>query len=435
MMKLFTQCLSAAVVSLTSVVVLAHDMVPGKPQSQPILLANADLYTVTQGVLPNTDLLFQHGKIVKIAANLDENPQNLPENTQVIDASGKQVYPGLLAMVTHVGLVEVEAVRATNDIREISLANPDLRAHVAFNTDSEIIPTLRSNGITHVQVYPDGKLLLGQSSLMNMDGWNWEDALTQASTGLHVKWPSAAVIKAWWMSQTPEAQRKASMKMRTQLNDFMQAAHAYYESNQANLTQKKDSRWHGMLPIFSGQRDVYVHANDRRDIEDSIAFFSTYGIKPIIVGGMDAWQIADYLAANEISVVYTAAYGIPERDGEAFDMAYKGAAILREAQVNTAIAINSSWAVRDLPFAAGMSVNFGLSKAEALRAITLAPAEIMGVADRLGSLEEGKSATVVISSGDILDFATHQIEAMYIDGRLVDLNNRHRQLYNKYSQH
>lgn len=434
-MRNFKRCLLAAVVSTVSATAYAHDMVPGKTQSQPILIANGDLHTVSHGVMKHTDLLFQDGKIVKIAADLDENPQQLPANTQIIQANGKQVYPGLLAMATHVGLVEIEAVRSTNDIREISLANPDLHAHVAFNADSEIIPTLRSNGITHVQVYPDGKLLLGQSSLMNMDGWNWEDALTQADTGLHVKWPSVAVIKAWWMSKSPEEQRKASKKVRAKLNGFMQAAQAYYDADEAGLAQKKDSRWHGMLPVFAGKQKVYVHANDRRDIQDSIAFFAKYGIKPVIVGGADAWRIADYLADNNISVVYTAPYGIPSRDGEAFDLAYKGASLLNQAKVNTAIAINSSWSVRDLPFAAGMSVNFGLSKEDALRAVTLAPAKIMGVDDRLGSLEEGKSATILISGGDILDFATHQIESIYIDGRKVDLNNRHKQLYNKYSQY
>lgn len=439
-MKIFRQGKLAALVATVVATgfagtTSAHDMVPGKAQTQPILIANADLHTVSHGVQTNTDLLFQDGKILKIANDLDENPQQLPANTKIIQASGKQVYPGLLAMATHVGLVEVEAVRSTNDITEVSMTNPDLHAHVAFNADSEIIPTLRSNGITHVQVYPDGKLLMGQSSLLNMDAWNWQDALTQADTGLHINWPSIAVRKAWWITKTPEEQRKSTKKLHKKLTDFMQTAQAYFEAHKAGLTQKKDSRWDSMLPVFAGQKKVYVHADDRRDIQDSIRFFAAYNIKPVIVGGTDAWQIADYLAANDISVVYTAPYGIPERDGEAFDLGYKGASLLQQANVTTAIAINSSWSVRDLPFAAGMAVNFGLTQQQALHAVTLAPAKIMGVDDRLGSLDEGKSATLIISSGDILDFATHKIESLYIDGREVDLNNRHQQLYNKYSQH
>lgn len=434
-MKLVKHCLVALMASGISSLVVAHDMIPGKPQSQPILVANGDLHTVTSGVLKQTDILFQDGKIVKIAAGLDENPQQLPSNTQIVSADGKQVYPGLIAMVTQVGMVEIGAVRATNDIKEISLTNPDLHAHVAFNADSEIIPTLRANGITHVQIYPDGKLLLGQSSLMNMDGWNWKDALTMADTGLHIKWPSIAVNNAWWMTQSPAEQRKASKKLRKKLSHFMQVAKAYSDAELAGLTQKKDSRWHNMLPVFSGKQSVYVHANDRRDIQQSIAFFAEYDIKPVIVGGMDAWQVADYLAKHDISVVYTAPYGIPTRDGEAFDLSYRGAAALNAANVPTAIAISSSWSVRDLPFAAGMSVNFGLTQEQALRAVTLTPATIMGVDDRLGSLEEGKSATLIISSGDIFDFATHNVESMFIDGRAVDLNNRHKQLYDKYSQH
>ncbi len=430
-MKRLTSLIKSALMGAACVAtasVMAHDMVPGKAQTQPILLTNGTVFTISDGTKKDTDILIVDGKIAKVGQDLSAS------DAKVIDLAGQHVYPGLVALSTQLGLVEIGAVRSTRDLKEVSNTNPDVNARVAFNVDSEIIPTIRSNGVSYAQVYPDGNLLMGQSSIMNLDGWDFDDATVAASTGLHIKWPATRVSKGWWVSATPEQQKKAAMKKLKDLADYFGKAQAYFDAEKAGINRGKDSRWDAMIPVFEGERDVYIHANDERQIEQALMFSKLYNIKPIIVGGEDAWRMADELAAKQIEVIYTAPYGIPSRDKERYDQLYAAPAVMAKAGVPFAIAIDSTWPVRNLAFAAGNAVTFGLDKDQALKAITLDAAKIAGVDDKLGSIEPGKAATLVISKGDIMDFIGHDVKMMLIDGREVDLNNRHKQLYNKYKQ-
>ncbi len=425
-MKKLLIAVAAATVTLSAA---ANDIVPAEPQQQPILLQNGTLHTVTNGVQEDTDLLFIDGKISAIGSDLAA-----PDGAQIIDVSGKHVYPGVIALDTTIGLREIEAVRATEDAEEVGSVTPEVSGHVAYNPDSEVIPTIRYNGVSHAQIVPQGDLVMGRSSLLQLDGWTYEDAGERLNVGVHVNWPRVGLNTAWWERRSPEEQRKANAEARKNLEKTFVQAKAYYDAKLAGELQGTDLRWEAMLGLFDGTSTLFVHANDQRQIEEAMELTQEWGFDWVLMGARDAWRMADELAAAEVRVVFGAPFGLPSRHDEAFDQAFATPAALAEAGVNFAISYPGYWDVRNLPFAAGNAVAYGLDREAALAAITLKPAEFLGVADRLGSLEEGKQATLVISAGDLLDPIGQQVEALFIDGRNVDLNNRHLQLYNKYKQ-
>ena len=426
MKKLLTTVVAASL----SVAAVAHDMVPGEPQAQPVLLQGGTLHTITQGVQANTDILFENGKITAMGANL-----TAPENARVVDVSGKHVYPGLVALDTTLGLIEIEAVRATNDTREIGNITPEVSGHTAYNPDSEVIPTIRYNGITHAEIVPQRNLIAGRSSLLQTDGWTFEDAAEALNVGVHVNWPRAGLNTAWWERRSPEEQRKANAEALATLKKAFVDAKAYYDAKQANMLNGTDIRWEAMTGLFDGSSKLFVHAHDKRQMEQAIELAKEWGFELVLVGARDAWRIADKLASEGITVVYGEPYGLPTRHDEAYDQAYATPAALAAAGVDFALAYSTGyWDIRNLAFAAGNAVSYGLSKEQALAAITLKPAEVMGVADKIGSLEVGKNASLFVSEGDVMDHLGQNVQMMFIDGAEVDLNNRHNQLYQKYRQ-
>ncbi|WP_411358009.1 amidohydrolase family protein [Pseudidiomarina salilacus] len=425
-MKKLVLAAMAATVTLSAA---AHDIVPGEAQQHPIVLQGGTLFTITDGVKADTDLLLLDGKISAIGQDLE-----VPSNAQVIDVSGKHIYPSVIALDTTLGLTEIEAVRATEDSNEAGDITPEVSGHVAFNPDSEVIPTIRYNGVTHAQIVPQGELIAGRSSLLQLDGWTYEDMGERLNVGVHVNWPRVGISTSWWESRSPEEQRKANAEARKNLERAFVQAKAYYDAKQAGELEGTDLRWEAMLGLFDGSSTLFVHANDQRQIEEAMELTSEYGFNWVLMGARDAWRIAEQLANAEVRVVYGAPYGLPTRHDEGFDQAFATPAALAAAGVDFAISYPGYWDVRNLPFAAGNAVAYGLDKDAALEAITLAPAKFMGVDNVVGSLEVGKQATVVVSAGDLLDPIGQKVEMMFIEGRLVDLNNRHLQLYNKYKQ-
>lgn len=405
----------------------AHDIKPGSEQSQPVLLQGGTLHTVSQGRMEDTDLLFEDGKITAIGANL-----SVPENAQVIDVDGHHVYPGLIALDTTLGLVEMSAVRATVDTTETGVVTPEVSAHTAFNADSDIIPTVRYNGITHAQVVPQGNLVRGSSSLLNLDGWNHRTALEEGDIAMHISWPRVGLNTAWWETRSAEEQRKANAEQRDALKEAFTTARAYYDAREAGHQRTEDVRWEAMTGLFDGSKQLFIHADDRRQITQAIDFAKEQGLEMTLVGGRDAWMLADTLAEENIAVVLGDPYGLPAREDDAYDTAFATPAKLAAAGVEFSISYPGFWDTRNLAFAAGHAVAFGLEQDAALKAITMTPAKMLGVDDRLGSLDVGKQASLVVSKGDILDPLGQSIEHMFIDGRLVDLRNRHTQLYEKY---
>ncbi|RUO33105.1 amidohydrolase family protein [Aliidiomarina soli] len=414
--------------SVLAAPVLAHNVAPGSAQSSPVLLQGGTLHTITDGRIQG-DLLFEDGKISAIGSNI-----NLPEGTEIINIEGRHVYPGLIALDTTLGLVEMEAVRATRDANEIGNITPEVSAHTAFNADSDVIPTVRYNGITHAQVVPQGNLVRGNSSLMSLDGWNNRDSLTESDIGIHISWPQVAVSNSPWERRSPAEQREAQAEMRDELDRVFTTARAYADAQQAGVQRRQDVRWEGMRGLFDGSKTLFIHADDRRQITQAIEFADEQGITPVIIGGRDAWMMGDELAQRNIAVVFGDAYGLPARQDDAYDTAFATPAKLAQAGVEFALAYPGFWDTRNLAFAAGHTVAFGLDHDAALYSITMAPAKLMGVEDRLGSLEVGKSASLVVSKGDILDPLEHSVDYMFIDGRAVEMSSRQTQLWDKYRQ-
>ncbi|MCD1600394.1 amidohydrolase family protein [Rheinheimera aquimaris] len=431
-MKLSKTCLSLFVAltgSLAAGQVLAHDIVPGKAAATPVLLTGLTVHSVTSGVSTDTDVLIADGKIAAIGKDLAA-----PEGATVMALDGKHLYPGLIALANQLGLIEIEAVRSTDDSTEVTQTNPDIRAKVAYNADSEVIPTIRSNGFAYAMVYPSGSMLMGQSSLMQLDAWNYQDAVVADATGLHVRWPNASTLGSRWNPKPADEVRKANAEQLEALQQHFKDAKAYYDAEQAGLNHGVDSRWHQMLPVFNGERPLFVHADDERQIRQAMLLAKQYGLKLTIVGGRDSWRMADELAAAKVAVIYTAPYGLPTRVDENFRQAFITPKVLQDAGVQYALSLDGYWDTRNLVFAAGQAISYGLTPEQALRSVTINAAQIAGVADTIGSIEVGKAASLVVSDGDIFDYLGHKVTHLWIDGRAVDLNNRHKQLHDKYRQ-
>lgn len=431
-MKLSKTCLSlfaALAGSLSSAQALAHDMVPGKAADGPLLLTGLTIHTVTDGVKADSDVLIVDGKIAAVGQNL-----SAPQGATVLALDGKHLYPGLIALANQLGLIEIEAVRSTDDSREVTQTNPDIKAKVGYNADSEVIPTIRSNGFAYSMIYPDGSMLMGQSSLMQLDAWNYQDAVVADGTGLHVRWPNASTLGSRWNPKPADEVRKANAEQLAKLQQYFQAAKAYYDAEQAGLNKGLDSRWHEMLAVFNGERPLFVHADDERQIRQAMLLAKEYNLKLTIVGGRDSWRLANELAAAKVAVIYTAPYGLPSRGDENYSQAFTVPKTLQDAGVSYALSLDGYWDTRNLVFAAGQAISFGLTPEQALRSVTINAAQIAGVADKIGSIEVGKAASLVVSEGDIFDYLGHKVTHLWIDGREVDLNNRHKQLHDKYKQ-
>ncbi|MDX1631093.1 MAG: amidohydrolase family protein [Thermoanaerobaculia bacterium] len=407
----------------------AHDQIPGAVQDRPILLRGGTLYTVSDGILEDTDLLFEEGKITAIGKDLSP-----PEDAEVIDVAGKNVYPGLIATISTLGLTEIGAVRATHDQAEVGEVTPEVAAHVAWNPDSELIPTVRNHGITTAQIVPLGSLIRGRSFVTHLDGWTKEDAGLALEEGLFLEWPRAAVSTAWWVRSSPEEQKKRMQERRDRLEDAFDEAEAYRKAKEANADLPVDLRWEAMLPVLAGEKPLYVDADDYRQMVEAVAFAEARGLDLVITGARDAHMLADFLAEHEVPVILGTVQSRPMRQGDGYDTPFRTPAVLHEAGVTFALSRPGSWRGRDLPFQAGQAMAFGLPEEAAIRAMTLTPARLLGIDDREGSLEVGKDATLFVSTGDVTDALTQDVIRVWIRGRPVDLDDKQRELYRKYEE-
>lgn len=400
----------------------AHDMVPANSQSNAILFTHATVHTVSDGVKENTQVLVENGRIKAIGAQLEV------ENARIIDAKGKHLYPGLVALDTQVGMVEISMVRPTVDTFDVGLNNAELRAQSVFNPDSEIIPTLRRNGITHAQIVPQGELLAGQSALVNLDSWTVEDALVPTPMSLHLYWPELGGLPS-----KPDEKAKALEQHQKALNDITNlfaSAHAFADRKAAEpgLSHR---RFEAMQPLFAGKARLFLHLNDSRAISEALPLVRQYQLKAVIVGGYDAWRHADAIKEAGVAVVYPSVLSLPRHRDDNIDEAFVVPSRLAKAGIDFAIAYSGDWDARNLPFAAGYAAANGLGKDAALKAITLDAAKIAGV-DDMGAIKEGFRANLVLAEGDILDPMNARIQQVFIDGREIDLKTRADQLYQKY---
>ena len=411
----------------------ASDVIPAPPQARPIVLRGATVHPVSAPEIPAGTIVFEKGKITAVAADAAT-----PPDAEVIDATGKHIYPGLISANTVLGLTEIGAVRATVDIEEPGAINPNVRSASSVNPDSELIPVARTNGILTAHAIPEGGLVSGQSAVLRMDGWTPEEMTVRSPAAMHLRWPNLTINRDPRAPKSVEDQQKEIDKAQKTIRDAFGIARSYWHARKtANADFKSDLRWEAMMPIFDGKLPLFVHAATAAQIEAALAWAKETQVKIVIVGGNDAWRVAPQLKATDTPVIIALATALPPRRDDPYDSGFSNAARLHEAGVRFCIATNARASEapheRNLPYEASMSAAFGLPKEEALKAVTLYPAQILGVGDQLGSLEPGKAATLIVTNGDPLDYPT-SVEAAYIDGRKIDLTNRQTRLRDKYQE-
>lgn len=403
------------------------------PQDHTIILTGGTIHTVSGETLPGATIVFKQGIITHIGG-----PIPISGNTETIDATGKHIYPGLIAATTQLGLTEIGAVRATRDTTEVGSFNPEVRAAVAINPDSTLIPVTRSGGVLIAGVLPTGGRIPGRAAIIRLDGWTWEDMTITDNAGLVLSFPQVRPRADWWKTNPIAKQQERIDKNLAELDEFFARATAYLTDSQtrtsADATVTHDARFEAMRPYLSidDRAPILVHAQDLDQITAAIAFADRFDLRLIIVGGRDAPLVADLLIDRAIPVIITGVHAFPKRADAPYDEPYTLARRLDDLGVIWCIAnSDDSSNTRNLANDAARAVAYGLDRETAIRSITLAPAEILGIDDRYGSLDVGKSATLIITDGDPLETATH-IERAYIDGRLIDLSNKQTKLRDKY---
>ncbi|MBE7175595.1 MAG: amidohydrolase family protein [Mucilaginibacter polytrichastri] len=397
---------------------------PAKAQQKAIAITGATIHTGTGQVIENGTIVFDKGKIVSVAAS-----GSAPSGAEIIDAKGKHVYPGIIAPVTNLGLAEIESVKATIDYAETGEINPHVRSIIAYNTDSKVIPTVRSNGVLIAQPTPSGGLLSGQSSIVQLDAWNWEDAAYRTDVGIHIKWPTAQIFTSRFAPPADQQKERYQENM-DMLQQYFREAKAY-----ASLPDPavQNPRFEAVKGIFNGSKKVFIHTDLQKDILLSVQFFRKLGITPVLVSGEDARFVTGFLKENNVPVILHESHALPGREDDPVYTPYSEAKQLTDSGVLCAISIDGYWQQRNLPFMAGTTAAHGLNKEQALATITLNSAKILGIDKTLGSLETGKDATLFISTGDALDMRGNHVERAFISGRDIDLNNHQTDLYKKFS--
>lgn len=345
---------------------------------------------------------------------------------------GKHIYPSFILPNTTLGITEIDAVRATRDYKETGSINPNVRSLIAYNTDSKLAKTVRSNGVLIAQVTPRGGLVSGQSSIMYLDGYNWEDAVIKADDGIHINWPNSFYKTGWWAEPGETKENKKYQKKIDIFQKLFLKAKAYAASSSYIMDLKMES----MKGLFNGKKNLYIHANSASDMLDAINFSEKNNIKKIIiVGGEDAIDIAPYLAEKKIPIILNRVHRLPKSQDIPVDEPFKQAKKLNDAGVLFCLSYEGdmeAMGARNLSFTAGTTVAYGQEYEKAVESITLNTAKILGIDDILGSIENGKNATFFISSGDALDMRTNNVEKAFINGVSINLNNHQKELFEKY---
>ena len=406
----------------------ASDEIPGAPQDHPIALIGGTVHTVSGETIAPGTVLFDKGRITAVGPEV-----KLPAGTERIDVTGKHLYPALFDAYTNLGLVEINSVRGTRDESETGNLNPNVRAEVAVNPDSELIPVARSNGVLLALTAPTGGLLSGKSAVLQLDGWTWEDLTVKSGVGMHIRWPLMAPVSDWWAEKSAKDQIQERDKQLEMLEETFKKARLYMHSRQ-QPGQVTDLRLEAMVPVFERTQPIIVSANTISQIQAAVAFAVRQQVRLIIFGGYDAPSCSALLKKHDVPVIVGSVYRLPRRRGDDYDAPFTLPARLHEAGIPFCIASNGRFGasnVRNLPYHAATAAAFGLPVEEAIKAITLSPARILGVADQVGSLAVGRDATLIVSSGNPLE-TTNRVEQAFIQGRQVDLMNRHTRLWQKY---
>lgn len=407
-----------------------ENVYPAKKQEKAIFIANGTVHVGNGTVLNNTSVEINEGKIVNIGSGITPS-----SNAVTIDAKGKHVYPGLILSNANLGLVEVNSVRATADAVEIGEYNPNIKSLVAYNTDSKVINTLKTNGIVLANIVPQGGVISGSSSVVQLDAWNWEDAAYARDNAMHINMPSlfnrpnpyAAFMGISAPSGDPV---KRGLDELEKIKTFFREAKVYLSQSNHNLTNLK---FEAVKGLFDKKQKLYVHCDVVREILAAIDFKKEFDFDVVLVGASESFQVAELLKSNNIPVILDQMHALPTLSDDGVDLPYALPGLLQKAGVLFAINDgDGQHRGKNLPFNAGTAAAYGLSKEQALSAITLNAAKILGIDEKTGSIEKGKDGNVVISEGDILDIRTSKIAVVMIQGRIVSMDDKHKQLYERY---
>ncbi len=424
-----------ACVALALTAFAQPNLTPGGVQTERILVLGGTAHLGTGEVLENAAIGFADGFIDFVGAARDVDPKRYG---RVVDASEKHIYPGFIAPNSTLGLMEVAAVRASRDYAEVGTFKPNVRSVIAYNAASDITPTVRTNGVLMGQITPRGGVIGGSSSVVQFDAWNWEDAVVRADDGIHLYWPSTH-HKHFEDGRAQLRKRKTYDQKLHEIRDFFSRARAYAEGTPI----KRDLRMEAMKGLFvdgnrkaPGAATLFIHANDAKQIAEVIRFKRAEDLdRVVLVGGVDSWMLADPLRENDIAVMLQRTHSVPRFAEDDIDLPYKLPKLLEDEGVEYCLQGEGRMPemnTRNLPFFAGTAVAHGLEYEQAVRALTLSTARILGIDDVCGSLEPGKDATLFISAGDALDMLGNDVESAWIQGRDVVLDNKQIQLYQKY---
>jgi imidazolonepropionase-like amidohydrolase len=417
----------------------AQVTIPVAAQEIPVVLKGATIHTVTKGTITNGTIVLERGKITAIGG-----PEvATPRAAKVVDVSGKHIYPGLIDAYSTVGLTEIGAVDVSNDIAERGDFNPNIRAEIAVNAESRHIGTTRSAGVLVAFSTPEGGVISGLSSAMSLEGWTWEEMSMKGAAALNVKWPDPNARPGGRFGGgggpggrggPPGPPPKTYAEQVQQIKDWFAEARAYRDAVKTGQNVRTDIRYAAMIPAIDKKIPVVVAAEGAAQINDAITWAKSENIRLVIRGGRDALFVADRLKAENVPVILTSTMAAPDREYEGYDQAYASPTKLYNAGVKFAIAGGAGglYSYR-LPWEAGVAVAFGLPEEEALKAVTINAAQFMGIDDKVGSLEVGKEATLIISTGTPLDMTTNIIQN-YIQGREISMMDIHKFFFEKYME-
>lgn len=404
-----------------------------KKQTKSVLILNATAHLGNGEIIENSAIGFKDGKITLVAdARLIKLSKDAYETT--IDASGKHVYPGFIAPNSTLGLVEIDAVKSSDDEAEIGNINPHIRSIIAYTAESKVIETVRPNGILMAQITPRGGRISGTSSIVQLDAWSWKDALITENDGIHLNFPLMSVKSGSWFEPGTNEANKEYLKQTEEINSFFANSKAYLSDG----SKERNLVFEAMKGLFDGTQTLFIHADENKQIIDAIQFAKENGIKKmVIVGGFEAYKSADLLQKNNIGVLLRRVHDMPKSDDQDVDLPYKMAKLLTDKGIVVGLENSGEMErmqTRNLPFLAGTCAAYGLDKEQALQLITLNTAKLLGIDNQCGTLEEGKDATLFISEGDALDMRTNKLTEAFIQGRMINLENHQSQLYNKYKE-
>ena len=397
---------------------------------KPTLYIGATAHLGNSEVIQNAAISIKNGKfdLVADASMIRIDPSAFDTIYKIY---GRHIYPSFILPNTTLGITEIDAIRASRDYKETGIINPNIRSLIAYNTDSKLAKTVRSNGVLIAQVTPRGGLVSGQSSIMYLDGDNWEDAVIKADDGIHINWPNSYYNTGWWAEPGETKENKEYQNKISELKKLFEEAKSYESSS-----NKMDIKMESMKGLFNGAKNLYVHANSASDIRDAIDFSEKYNVKKIIiVGGEDALAVNNILIKKNIPVILNRVHRLPKSQDSKVNEPFEQAKKLEDAGVLFCLSYEGdmeAMGARNLSFTAGTTVAYGQEYEKAVKSITLNPAKIIGIDNILGSIEKGKNATFFISSGDALDMRTNNVEQAFINGVSINLNNHQKALFNKY---